>query len=70
MIVDATSVEMRQNDVCDAAYSVGRETGLIRRSREAGTRAVSGGWMLPYQGLQRIRMGREPDVEVMSRALA
>ena len=58
--------------VCDAVYLAGRETGLIRRAREAGARVVPGGRMLLYQGVQaqRIWTGREPNVEVMSDALA
>lgn len=58
--------------VCDAVYLAGRETGLIRRAREAGARVVPGGRMLLYQGVQaqRIWTGREPNLEVMSDALA
>jgi shikimate dehydrogenase len=58
--------------VCDAVYLAGRETELIRRAREAGARVVPGGRMLLYQGVQaqRVWTGREPNVEVMSDALA
>lgn len=58
-------------DVCDAVYRAGTETGLVREARERGSRTVSGGRMLLYQGVasQRAWTGREPDVEAMSRAL-
>jgi shikimate dehydrogenase len=58
--------------VCDAVYLAGKETALIRHAREAGVRTVSGGRMLLYQGVQaqRIWTGREPNVGVMSDALA
>lgn len=58
-------------DVCDAVYRAGIETGLVREARERGSRTVSGGRMLLYQGVasQRAWTGREPDVEAMSRAL-
>lgn len=58
--------------VCDAVYLAGGETDLIRRAREAGARVVPGGRMLLYQGVQaqRVWTGREPNVEVMSDALA
>jgi shikimate dehydrogenase len=58
--------------VCDAVYLAGRETPLIWRAREAGACTVSGGRMLLYQGVQAQRAwtGREPNVRVMSDALA
>lgn len=62
----------REKVVCDAVYSAGRETGLILRARENGARTVSGDRMLLYQGVQAQRAwtGREPNVSVMSDALA
>jgi shikimate dehydrogenase len=50
----------------------GEETALIRYAREAGARTVPGDRMLLYQGVQaqRVWTGREPDVRVMSEALA
>ena len=58
--------------VCDAVYLSGRETELIRGAREAGSWVVPGDRMLLYQGVQaqRVWTGREPDVLVMSDALA
>lgn len=58
-------------DVYDAVYRAGTETALVREARSRGARTVSGGRMLLYQGVaaQRAWTGREPDVEVMSRAL-
>ena len=58
--------------VCDAVYRARGETAFIRRAREAGARTVSGGRMLLYQGVQaqRVWTGREPNIEVMSDALA
>lgn len=57
--------------VCDAVYRAGGETDLVRRAGELGARTVSGGRMLLYQGVeaQRVWLGREPDVDAMSRAL-
>lgn len=86
VMINATYLGMREEDplpfpaaclkmekvVCDAVYSAGRETGLILRARRNGARTVSGGRMLLYQGVQaqRIWTGREPNVSVMSNALA
>lgn len=86
VIINATYLGMKENDplplptgsltadkvICDAVYVAGGETALIRRAREAGARTVSGERMLLYQGVQaqRVWTGREPDVEVMSDALA
>ena len=58
--------------ICDAVYRRGRDTELIRRARERGVRVVSGDRMLLYQGVQaqRVWTGLEPNVEVMSDALA
>lgn len=58
--------------ICDAVYRRGEVTRLIRSAQEAGARTVSGERMLLYQGVQaqRIWTGREPNVEVMSDALA
>ena len=85
VLINATYLGMKEGDplpfpagslsaekvVCDAVYLAGRETELIRRAREAGARVVTGGRMLLYQGVQaqRVWMGREPNVEVMSDAL-
>ncbi len=85
-LINATYLGMREGDplpfpagslsaekvVCDAVYLAGRETELIRRAREAGVRVVPGGRMLLYQGVQaqRVWTGGEPNVEVMSNALA
>ncbi len=86
VLINATYLGMREGDplpfparslsaekvVCDAVYLAGRETELIRRAREAGVRVVPGGRMLLYQGVQaqRVWTGGEPNVEVMSNALA
>ncbi len=86
VLINATYLGMREEDplplpadaltadkvVCDAVYRAGRETALIRRAREVGAWVVSGGRMLLYQGVQaqRVWTGREPNVEVMSGALA
>jgi shikimate dehydrogenase len=86
VLINATYLGMKEGDplpfpsasltaekvVCDAVYLAGRETGLIWRAREAGARVVPGGRMLLYQGVQaqRIWTGREPNVEMMSDALA
>ena len=86
VLVNATYLGMKERDalplpvksltarkvVCDAVYLAGRETELIRQAREAGARVVPGGRMLLYQGVQaqRVWTGREPNVEVMSDALA
>lgn len=86
VLINATYLGMKEGDplpfpagslsaekvVCDAVYLAGRETELIRWARETGARVVPGGRMLLYQGVQaqRVWTGREPDVEVMSDALA
>ncbi len=86
VLINATYLGMRKEDplpfpnwsitadklVCDAVYLRGEETALIRLARTAGSRAVSGARMLLYQGVQaqRVWTGREPNVEVMSEALA
>lgn len=86
VLINATYLGMKEEDplplpagsltvdkvVCDAVYRAGGETALIRRAREVGARSVSGGRMLLYQGVQaqRVWTGREPNVEVMSDALA
>ena len=86
VLINATYLGMKDGDplpflagslsaekiVCDAVYLAGRETELIRRAREAGARVVPGDRMLLYQGVQaqRVWTGREPNVEVMSDALA
>jgi shikimate dehydrogenase len=58
--------------VCDVVYRPGGETRFIRLAKERGLRAVSGGRMLLYQGIQaqRIWTGEEPDVRAMSAALS
>lgn len=58
--------------ICDAVYRRGPDTELIRRAIERGARVVSGDRMLLYQGVQaqRIWTGFEPNVEVMSDAIA
>ena len=86
VLINATYLGMKEGDplpfpvrslsaekvVCDAVYLAGRETELIRWAREAGARVVDGGRMLLYQGVQaqRVWTGKEPNVEVMSDALA
>lgn len=86
IVVNATYLGMKEGDplplpahcltaervVCDAVYLAGKETALIRRAREAGAPTVAGGRMLLYQGVQaqRVWTGREPNVGVMSEALA
>jgi shikimate dehydrogenase len=86
IIINATYLGMKKGDplplpalsitaqkvVCDAVYLRGEETVLIQQARRTGARTVSGGRMLLYQGVQsqRIWTGREPNVEVMSHALA
>ena len=86
ILINATYLGMKDEDplplpaetltskkvICDAVYRAGGETAFIRRAREAGARTVSGGRMLLYQGVQaqRVWTGREPNIEVMSDALA
>jgi shikimate dehydrogenase len=86
IIINATYLGMKKEDplplpalcitaqkvVCDAVYLAGGETGLIQHAQRTGARTVSGGRMLLYQGVQAQRLwtGREPNVEVMSNALA
>ncbi len=86
VVVNATYLGMKGDDplpipancleanmtVCDAVYSPGGETGLIRLAKELGLRAVPGERMLLYQGVQAQRMwtGKEPDVAAMSDALS
>ena len=86
VVVNATYLGMKEEDplplpaealtggkvVCDAVYLARKETALIRHARGVGARAVSGGRMLLYQGVQaqRIWTGREPNVGAMSGALA
>jgi shikimate dehydrogenase len=62
----------REKVVCDAVYLRDKETGLIRRAREAGATMVPGDLMLLYQGVQaqRVWTGREPNVEVMKDAIS
>ncbi|MDQ3925833.1 MAG: shikimate dehydrogenase [Actinomycetota bacterium] len=85
IVVNATYLGMRDEDplplpagalsqdkvVCDAVYLLRKETPIIRRAREVGAQAVSGGRMLLYQGVQaqRIWTGREPNIEMMNKAL-
>ena len=87
MVVNATYLGLNGDDplpipancleanmtVCDAVYSPGGETGLIRLAKELGLRAVTGERMLLYQGVQaqrRMWTGKEPDVAAMSDALS
>ena len=58
--------------VCDAVYRRGGETELIRLARKRGARVVPGDRMLLYQGVQaqRVWTGLEPNVKVMSDAVA
>ena len=86
IVINATYLGMKDRDplpmpaeslsadkaICDAVYRFGRDTTLIRHARRVGARAVSGGRMLLYQGVQaqRIWTGREPNVEAMSDVLA
>ena len=86
VLINATYLGMKEGDplplpvealtaekvVCDAVYLAAEETSLVRRARGAGARTVPGGRMLLYQGVQAQRLwtGREPDVGVMSDALA
>jgi shikimate dehydrogenase len=84
VIVNATSLGMKDGDplpvehlgearaVCDAVYLPGRETPLIRESRERGARVVTGERMLLYQGVlaQRLWTGREPNVKAMDAAIS
>lgn len=85
VIVNATYLGMKEEDplpvpgealtakrvICDAVYRTGGETKLVRQAKASGARTVSGGRMLLFQGVQaqRVWIGREPDVEVMSNAL-
>lgn len=85
IVVNATYLGMREGDplplpagalsqdnvVCDAVYLLRKETPIIKHAREVGAQAVSGGRMLLYQGVQaqRIWTGREPNVEMMNKAL-
>jgi shikimate dehydrogenase len=86
VIVNATYLGMKGDDplpvpagglevdtaVCDAVYRPGTETRFIRLAKERGLRAVPGGRILLYQGVQaqRIWTGKEPDVRAMSDALS
>ena len=85
-IVNATPLGMKDGDplpvpvehlyegraVCDAVYRPGRETALIRESRQRGALAVAGERMLLYQGVlaQRLWTGQEPNVEAMDAAIS
>ena len=84
-VVNATYLGMRESDpvpvpfehleagavVCDAVYRPGG-TEFVKQARGRGLRAVAGGRMLLYQGVQAQRLwtGREPDVRVMSGAIS
>jgi shikimate dehydrogenase len=86
VLINATYLGMKQRDpiplpaesfsaekvVCDVVYTAGAETTLILRAREAGAQTVSGARILLYQGVQaqRIWTDREPNIKVMSDALA
>ena len=86
IIINATYLGMKKEDplplpafyitaekvVCDAVYVAGGESALVQHARWVGARTVSGGRMLLYQGVQaqRVWTGREPNVKVMSNALA
>jgi shikimate dehydrogenase len=86
VVVNATSLGMREGDplpipagyvdegraVCDAVYRPGTQTPLVRLARERGARVVAGDRMLLYQGVlaQKLWTGREPNVEVMDRAIS
>ncbi len=86
VIVNATYLGMKGDDplpvpadcleintaVCDAVCRPGTETKFIRLAKEQGLRAVPGGRMLLYQGVQaqRFSTGKEPDVHAMSDALS
>lgn len=86
VLINATYLGMKEGDslpfpaeslsaekvVCDAVYLAGRETDLIWRARALGAQVLPGDRMLLYQGVQaqRVWTGREPNVEVMSDALA
>src|SRR5215218_6609582 len=85
IVVNATYLGMRDEDplplpagalsqdkvVCDAVYLLRKETPIIRHARKVGAQAVFGGRMLLYQGVQaqRIWTGREPNIEMMNKAL-
>ncbi len=86
IIVNTTPLGMRDGDplplppdyldantaLVDAAYRPGAETALVRQARERGATVVTGQRMLLYQGVlaQRLWTGRQPNVEVMDRALS
>jgi shikimate dehydrogenase len=86
IIVNTTPLGMRDGDplplspeyldgdtaLVDAVYRPGAETALVRRARERGANVVTGQRMLLYQGVlaQRLWTGRQPNVEVMDRALS
>ena len=86
VIVNATPLGMRDGDplplppeylggdttLVDAVYRPGAETALVRQARERGANVVTGQRMLLYQGVlaQRLWTGRQPNVEVMDRALS
>ncbi len=81
IIVNATYLGMKKEDplplpagtlttdkvVCDAICVAEWESALIR---EAGARTAPGSRMLLYQGVRRVWIGGEPNVEVMSDARA
>jgi shikimate dehydrogenase len=57
---------------CDAVYSPGTQTPLIRMARERGVPVVAGDRMLLYQGVlaQKLWTGREPNVKAMDSAIS
>jgi len=86
MVVNATPLGMKEEDplplppeyvrkgraICDVVYRLGKETSLVRLSRERGTPVVAGGRMLLYQGVlaQKLWTGREPNVKAMDQAIS
>ena len=86
VVVNATPLGMKEEDplplppeyvrkgraICDVVYRLGKETSLVRLSRERGTPVVAGGRMLLYQGVlaQKLWTGREPNVKAMDQAIS
>jgi shikimate dehydrogenase len=86
VVVNATPLGMKEEDslplppeyvrkgraICDVVYRPGKETPLVRLSRERGTPVVAGGRMLLYQGVlaQELWTGREPNVKAMDQAIS
>ena len=86
VVVNATPLGMKEGDplplppeyvrggraICDAVYRPGKETPLVRLTRERNLPVVTGDRMLLYQGVlaQKLWTGRKPNVKAMDRAIS